>query len=112
MILPALKSTSLVSLGQLCDDGCKITLDENTLLATKNDIPVLRGYCNHGDSLWGISIPREQTIIISEKYHQLAYRPALYNKTPTTATINNVSAQRPQKKNNAYMNIFEKWKQY
>ena len=33
--LPALKSSSLVSLGQLCDDNCTVIFDKHKLLAIK-----------------------------------------------------------------------------
>ena len=40
-ILPHLKSSSLISLGRLCDDGCKIELTKEELIATKNNKVVL-----------------------------------------------------------------------
>ena len=43
MILPGLKSASLISLGQLCDDKCTLILDEQKLLAIKNNQIILRG---------------------------------------------------------------------
>ena len=35
MILPELKSSNLISLGQLCDDDCQIILDKHQMLALK-----------------------------------------------------------------------------
>ena len=37
MILPGLKSASLISIGQLCDDGCNVLLNNKKLLAIKNN---------------------------------------------------------------------------
>ena len=34
-ILPSLKSASLVSLGQLCNDDCEVLLNKKTLTVTK-----------------------------------------------------------------------------
>ena len=35
LILPNLKSSSLISIGQLCDDGCKVVLDQEDLVGIK-----------------------------------------------------------------------------
>ena len=49
-IIPGLNSSSLLSLGQLCDDGCNVLL--------KNDKEVvIQGENNRHDGLWGIIIP-------------------------------------------------------
>ena len=51
--------SSLVSLGQLCDDNCTVILNKNNLFAIKNDKVVLKGYrSTSGDSLWDIPIPQ------------------------------------------------------
>ena len=34
-VLPALKSSSLISLGKLCDDNCTVILDKTKLIAIK-----------------------------------------------------------------------------
>ena len=100
MILPAHKSTNLVSLGQLCDDGCKITLDKNTLLATKNYLPVFQGYRNHCDSLW--DIPIQKTIITSNNFR----RPAFYKKCFKAPSVNNLSYKSKPSTPKDYINIF------
>ena len=41
MILPTLKSASLISMGQLCDDGCKVVLDESDLAVVKHNNVIL-----------------------------------------------------------------------
>ena len=42
-ILSSLKSASLISLGQLCDDACQLLLDKNKLIVTKNNNKILYG---------------------------------------------------------------------
>ena len=37
MILPQLKSASLISIGQLCDDNCDVLLNKTKLIAIKNN---------------------------------------------------------------------------
>lgn len=56
MILPNLHSSSLISIGQLCDDGCSILLDKNKLWAIKNNIKILEDTRNQKDGLWDIPI--------------------------------------------------------
>ena len=56
MILPALKSSNLISLRQLCDDNCKVVLSKQHLHAIKDDKVVLEGFRNSHDGLWDIPI--------------------------------------------------------
>ena len=58
MILPKLTSSSLISLGQLCDDNCDILLNKNEMCAIKNNKIILKGYRNHKDGLWDIPIKK------------------------------------------------------
>ena len=48
-ILPQLKSSSLLSLGQLCDDGCDVLLQRNKLYALKDKEIILEGFRNKID---------------------------------------------------------------
>ena len=51
--------SSLVSLGQLCDDGCTVLLDKENLLALKNEEILLRGQrSTSGYGLWDIPITK------------------------------------------------------
>ena len=52
-----LKNTALISVGQLCDDGCTATFDKNSLKISKNNNLVLQGYRNKSDGLWDIPLP-------------------------------------------------------
>ena len=58
-ILPNLKSASLLSMGQLCDDGCEITLTNKNIKVNKNDKTILKGYRNRHDGLWDIPIHKD-----------------------------------------------------
>ena len=54
--------SSLVSLGQLCDDNCTVVLTKGTLCAIKNDKIVLTGHrSTSGDGLWDIPIPQHSS---------------------------------------------------
>lgn len=50
-VLPRLKSSTLLSLGQLCDDGCSILLTKTHLYGTKDKRVILAGTRNHTDGL-------------------------------------------------------------
>ena len=56
MILTKLKSASLISMGQLCDDDCLVVLSKKKLAVVKNNKIVLRGTRNKKDDLWDIPI--------------------------------------------------------
>ena len=56
IILPGLKSASLISIGQLCDDNCTVLLNKRKLLAIKEKQVILEGSRNYSDGLWDITI--------------------------------------------------------
>ena len=57
-VLPELSNTSLLSLGQLADDGYLILLNKKILKVLKNFDLILTGYCNQIDGLWDVPIPQ------------------------------------------------------
>ena len=57
-ILPGLKNSSLISLGQLCDDNCVIKLTKSHLFVFKNNQLVLTGIPNNSDGLWDLPLPQ------------------------------------------------------
>ena len=68
-ILPQLKSSSLISLGQICDDDCTVILDKKNLVAIKdknvnctfeNKDIIFKGYRNNIDRLWDIPISNDR----------------------------------------------------
>ena len=58
IVLPSLKSSNLLSLGQLCDDGCQIILDRKQMFAIKNKKVILKGLRNPKDGLYDIPISK------------------------------------------------------
>ena len=53
-IIPTLTNTSLLSLGQLCDDNCTIVLRKPDLQVYKDHKIILKGVQNHADGQWYI----------------------------------------------------------
>ena len=76
MILPNLCSASLISMGQLCDDGCNVLFNKHVLVVMKNKRVVLRGIRNRRDNLW--DIPIQKRSISPQNYNLPAHRPALH----------------------------------
>ena len=71
-ILSDLKSSNLISLGQLADDGCKTTILENDLYVQKNGKTIMHGIRNRTDDLYDIPIypahPNPKTSITSNNF--------------------------------------------
>ena len=66
IVLPKLKSASLISLGRLCDDDCDILLNKHKMEVTKNGKYVCTGYRNVHDGLWDVPLythPNPKTTI-------------------------------------------------
>ena len=57
-ILPELKTALLISVGKLCDDGCKVMFDEKMMIARKNNKTILTGHRNERDGLYDIPIEK------------------------------------------------------
>ena len=53
-LLKELKNTNLISLGQLCDNGCYVLLTHEKLYVCKNKNILLQGSRNTSDGLWDI----------------------------------------------------------
>ena len=56
IVLPQLKSASLISLGQLCDDQCIVLLNKKKILVCKNNKEIINGHRNPNNGLWDIPI--------------------------------------------------------
>ena len=78
MILPNLRSASLISMGQLCDDGCEILFNGQRLIVIKNEKNVLQGMRNRRDNLWDIPIQKRK--ISPQNYQLPALRHAIHRK--------------------------------
>ena len=65
-IVPGLKSSSLLSLGQLCDYGCSLFINKQNMYAIKDKEVVIEADRNHRYGLWDIiapSYPNEKTSV-------------------------------------------------
>jgi hypothetical protein len=56
-ILDGMTNSSLISIGQLCDDDCVAVLDKRKLQVFKRNACVLSGTRNRIDGLWDIALP-------------------------------------------------------
>ena len=57
-IFPKLTSSSLLSVGKLCDDDCKAIFTKEKMEVIKNKKIVLEGIRNKQDGLWDVEIPQ------------------------------------------------------
>ena len=94
-ILSNLNSSSLIALGPLCDDGCKVVLTDKTLAAVKNNKVVLRGYRNRTDSLWDIPLYPHTRIMnnvdIPRTHSALYVPPHRRDRPPDRGKVANVT---------------------
>ena len=95
MILPQLKSASLISIGQLCDDDCEVHMNRTKLVAVKNDEIILEGTRNYADGLW--DIPVHKKMLTSSNYNQPRIHPGMYHtKKVQNANIITTPWKRPR----------------
>ena len=62
IVVTYLKSSSLVSLGQRCDDNCKVLLDKISLYVVKDKELILKGHHNRDDDLWDIPLHNQKVL--------------------------------------------------
>eukprot|EP00957_Ditylum_brightwellii_P210615 15365183-Ditylum_brightwellii.AAC.1 len=53
-LYPDNKSGTLVSIGQLCNDGCRAIFEKEVCIVEKNSEPILMGPRNYRNGLWDI----------------------------------------------------------
>ena len=56
-VFDGITNSSLLSLGQLCDDNCIAVLDKNKMQVYKQNTIILSGTRNSNDGLWDIPVP-------------------------------------------------------
>jgi len=93
-ILPDLKSSTLVSAGQLCDDNCDIVFRKEQVHVLKNNKAMdnflktqhslLDGNRNHINKLWNVSLPRVKTTIQANNCHLPTSHPSIYPASMST----------------------------
>ena len=67
-VFKGLTNSSLISIGQLCDDGCIAMFDKKKLHVFKKDNLVITGTRNTYDGLWDISISKNNTLPENQKH--------------------------------------------
>ena len=93
-ILPGIKNSSLLSLGQLCDDGCLVNLTKDKLLVYKNDLLVLKGFRNRNDGLWDVPLPQtQQELYNHHKVHAIIHKKSKLNVILKKSTTKSDLAQ-------------------
>ena len=74
-VLPDLKSSSLISLRQLCDDDCKVLLDKKKLQVFKENDVILEGTRNLKDGLW--DMPIKDNYVVPKSHPGLCFKTKL-----------------------------------
>ena len=60
LVYPKLTSESLLSIGQLCDQGCVAVFQKEELNIYKNNQKIISGTRNRTDGLWDVPFPTEK----------------------------------------------------
>ena len=69
-VLPNLKSTSMIALGKLCDNNCKVVLSKNQLEVIKDKNIILEWHWNRTNDLWEILITKTTLAKNNFRYQQ------------------------------------------
>ena len=62
LVFPHLTNSSLLSVGQLCDDDCVAIFDKHAMHIYKNAQIILSGNRNKTDGLWDVAFPNQPRI--------------------------------------------------
>ena len=122
-VLPGLTTSTLLSVGKLCDDDCDVIFrrDDVQILKNKNAVsaflscqrPIIKGKRNYSNKLWDITLPQP---IESTPRHQIVLpviHGALYSRQLSTTHSPSVKQQKPKRKmSEHYNNIFADMDQY
>ena len=85
-VYPKLTNESLLSIGQLCDDGCLAIFSERHLHVLKNKKVIIEGDRNLKDGLWDVNLSSTTSTTTDEQLPQ-KLRP-IDNKSKYTCAIN------------------------
>ena len=61
-VLPGMTNESLLSIGQLCDQGCKAIFTKDKLLINQGNTTILQGTRNPHDGLWDIPFKQNHNL--------------------------------------------------
>ena len=103
-ILPGLQSSSLISLGQLCDDNCDVLLNKDSLFVVKNNELLMEGFRNQEDKLW--DIPVRNPNILKSNTLTVPTHAGLYSSTKRISKIKKSLRPSSKKIPSTYENIF------
>ena len=56
-VFDTLGSASLISVANMCDDGCHVVFNKNNVFITKDNKVIIKGNRNWRDRLWDIKVP-------------------------------------------------------
>ena len=90
-IVPGLNNSSLLSVPQLCDDGCDVLFRREKMYAVKDKKVVLSGTRNYRDRLWDVPLPYEypvqKTVMQEENFVKSTPHAGLYNRHVSEITF-------------------------
>ena len=89
LVYPNLNNESLLSIGQLCDDGCIAIFEKSKLSILKNGKVILSGHRNSTDGLWDVPFNQYENKInyiisrdknkteLAQYFHGCAFSPVI-----------------------------------
>ena len=93
-VLPELSNSSLLSLGQLCDDGCIVHLTKSTLHVFKNEELILTGYRNITDGLWDVPLPQFPKQVLQSTITSSSQPPSTSSRSSCNVIIRKQTTKR------------------
>ena len=102
-LLPGMKNESLLSIGQLCDQGCIAMFTKNNLQIFQNNKKILHGRRNSTDGLWDVPLQHKKQTInyvlqqnkpqfeLAQYLHACAFSPAIDTFTKAIKNGNFIS---------------------
>ena len=105
-ILPLLKSSSLISIGKLCNDNCDVTFNKQSMFVNKNDNTIMVGKRNFSDDLWDTQLPVHKMALHADNYIPPSDYSTLYHKSVTPSIITDSIPIKKQKRVNLLLEPF------
>ena len=63
-----IQTASLISLGVLCDDGCTITLDKQSMYTLNNREEIIKGTSKNKTGMWEVPLGPQQSEYVVNKF--------------------------------------------
>ena len=90
LVFPDLKNSSLLSIGQLCDDNCLAIFGKHDLEVIKDNNIILRGKRNFQDGLW--DVPFDQSFAETASQFSTLHIPTTSKFASVLPSCNNISS--------------------